>query len=66
MYSLSDFNETLVFSTGFPKKYSNIKFHENPPSEGRVAPCGQTEGHADMKKLVDTFAISLKKTHMCR
>jgi len=26
---LSDFNETLIFSTNF-RKYSYIKFHENP------------------------------------
>jgi hypothetical protein len=26
---LSDFNETLIFSTDFRKKFSNIKFNEN-------------------------------------
>ena len=26
------------------KKYSNITFHENPSSESRVVPCGQTDG----------------------
>jgi len=25
------------------KKYSNIKFHENPPSRSGVAPCRQTD-----------------------
>jgi len=25
------------------KKYSNIRFHENPPSRSRVAPCRQTD-----------------------
>ena len=27
------------------KKYSNIKFHENPSSGSRVVPCRQTDGH---------------------
>ena len=35
---LSDFNETCVLS----KKYSNIKFHENPASGKRVVSCGRT------------------------
>jgi len=37
---LSDFNEIF-------EKYSNIKFHENPSSRSRVAPCGRTDGRAD-------------------
>jgi hypothetical protein len=32
---LYDFNETWVFSIGF-RKYPNIKFNENRPSERRV------------------------------
>jgi len=35
----------------FSKKYSNIKFHENPSSGSRVFPCGQT----DMTKLTVAF-----------
>jgi len=33
----------LEFSRQF-KKYSNIKFHENPSCGNEVVPCGQTEG----------------------
>jgi len=35
--------------------YANIKFHENPSSEGRLLPCGQTDGRTDMTKLAVTF-----------
>jgi hypothetical protein len=40
------FNETLIFSKNFQKKkkYSNIKFHENPSSGNSVVPCRQTDG----------------------
>jgi hypothetical protein len=33
------------------KKYSNVKFHENPFSGSRVVPCGRT----DMTTLVVAF-----------
>jgi len=49
---LSDFNETLIFWPDFRKKYSTLKFHENPSSGSRVVPRGRT----DMTKL--TFAFS--------
>ena len=42
---LSDFDETQIFSTGFWKKYSNKKFHENPSSGSRVVPFGRTYRH---------------------
>jgi hypothetical protein len=29
------------------KENKNLKIHENPPSGGRVVPCGQTDGPAD-------------------
>ena len=48
---LSDFNEPCLFPNRFKKKYSNIKFHENPSSGSRVVPCGRT----DMTKLTVTF-----------
>jgi hypothetical protein len=48
---LSNFNETLGFSTDFSKKYSNIKFHENPSSGSCVVACELT----DMKKLTVDF-----------
>jgi hypothetical protein len=56
----SDFNE-LGFSRQIFKKYSNIKFHENPSSGSRVVPCGQT----DRTKLIvafRNFANAPKKT----
>ena len=37
----------IVIKLYFSKKWSNIKFHENPPIVGPVVPCGQ----ADMVKL---------------
>ena len=39
---LSDCNWTWIFFDRFSKKYSNIKFHENPSSGSRVVPCGRT------------------------
>jgi len=33
----------LEFSRQIFEKSSNIKFHENPPSGSRVAPCGWTD-----------------------
>jgi len=33
------------------EKFSNIKFHENPSSGSRVAPCGRTQ----MMKLIVAF-----------
>jgi len=50
---LSYFNETWIFSTNSRKKYSNIKFHENPSSGSRAVPCGQTDGK--MRKLTVAF-----------
>jgi len=41
---LSDFNESSIFLADISKKCPNIKFHENPSSESRVVPCGQTDG----------------------
>jgi len=37
------------------EKHSNIKFHENPSTESRVIPHGQTEGHTDTTKLTVAF-----------
>jgi hypothetical protein len=45
-----------------PTGFRNIKFHENPSSERRVAACGQAEGATDMKliDLVRNFANAPK------
>ena len=37
---LSDFKKLWIFLRYFRKKYSDIKFHENPSSGCRVVPCG--------------------------
>jgi len=47
---LSDFNQTLYFSTDFPK-ILHIKFHENAPSGSPGVPCGRT----DMMQLTVVF-----------
>ena len=60
----------LEFSRDF-KKYSNMKFHENPSSGSRVVPCGRTDRRADMTKLIvvfRNFANALKNVntnHSC-
>ena len=40
---ISDFNEVLIFSTGF-QKYSNIKSKENSSSGSGVVPCERRDG----------------------
>jgi len=50
---LADINETLIFSTDFPK-YPNIRLHKNPPSGSRVVPHGRTE----ITKLIVAFRNS--------
>jgi len=42
----------LMFSTEF-EKYSNIKFHENPSSWSRLAPCGLSE---EITQLIVPFS----------
>ena len=52
----------LEFSRQIFEISSNIKFHENPSSGGRVVPCGRT----DMTKLIAAFrnsAMRLKKNN---
>jgi hypothetical protein len=40
----------LEFSRQIFEKLSNIKFHENPSSVSRVAPCGQTDKQAGRQR----------------
>jgi len=34
------------------ERYSNITFHENPPTGSLLVPRGQTDGRTDMKLIV--------------
>ena len=57
----------LEFSRQVSKKYSNTKFHENPPSASRDVPCRRTDGPIDMTKLIDAFrnvANAPRNTHL--
>jgi hypothetical protein len=49
----------LQFSRQILEKYSNIKFNENPSSESRVVPCGETDkqtvGELETTKLMVAF-----------
>ena len=60
---LWDFSEALIFSTHL--RNINIKFHENPSSEGRVV---HADGRIHMTKLVvayRNFANILNKIRFC-
>jgi hypothetical protein len=50
----------LNFLDFSPEKYSNIKFHKNLSSWGRVIPCGQT----DMANLIVAFRNSANTAKM--
>ena len=49
-FSLSDFNETLIFSTDFQKIIQILHLIENPSSGSRVLPCGRTDGQTHITK----------------
>ena len=60
MYRTVHCNQILMkfeFSRQIFEKYSNIKCQENPTSGSRDIPCGRTNGHPDMTKLMAAFAI---------
>jgi len=60
---LSDFNETWILSTDFQKKYSNIKFYENPSPVSPVFPYSQRAGLANRQSLevaIRNFGNTLK------
>jgi len=58
----------------FFEKYSNVKFHEIPPSGSPVVLCGRTDRHDETNSLLfatlqtrpKTILFSLKMEHTCR
>ena len=46
----------IEFSRLVFEKYSNMKFHENPSSGGRVIPCGQKDRHGEPNSLFSQFS----------
>jgi hypothetical protein len=53
-YSCQIVTEFEIFRQIF-EKYSNVKFHENSSSGGRVGPCGRADGQTDITKLTVAF-----------
>jgi len=45
-------------STGYSCQILIKTFHENMSSGSRVVPCGRTDRHKDMTRLIVTFLIS--------
>jgi len=45
----------IEFLLKFVRKYSNIKFHENPSSGSRVVPYERTDGPTKVTKLIVDF-----------
>jgi hypothetical protein len=43
------------------EKNTHIKFHENPSSGSRIAPCGQKDGHDEANNHFGNFAKAPKK-----
>ena len=43
------FELTGTPATDLKKKYSKVKFHENPSSWSRLVPYGQTDRHGEVK-----------------
>ena len=46
---------TLKFSLHVFEKYPDVKFHDNPSSESRVVPSGQTDRWTDITKVIVAF-----------
>jgi hypothetical protein len=52
--SLSDFNDTWIFSVGF-RKYSYVQYHENRSSGSRTVSCGRTDRHNEANSRFSQF-----------
>ena len=48
------------------EKYSYIKFHENPSSESRVVPCGQTDKHEANSRFFLAILLMRQKMKQTR
>jgi len=62
----------IEFFGNFSEKYSHIHFNENRSSGSRVIPCGRTDGHTGMTKIIFAFRnfwtylkISVNKKVLC-
>ena len=51
----------LEYSRQTFEKYSNIKFHENPPTGNRVSPWGRTDIRTDMTELAERVSRTCLK-----
>jgi len=58
-----------LYHQNLKKKNSNTKFHENPPSEGRIIRCGVMDTKKDKTKLrvvVRNFVKVPKKVYLSK
>jgi len=55
----------LEFARQIFEKYSNIKFHENPPSGTRVVPCGEMDRHDEANSRYSQFCERAQKEAKC-
>ena len=51
----------LEFSGQIFEKYTNSKFHNNPPSGNRVVPCAQTNSHDEANSRFAQFGERASK-----
>jgi len=51
------------FSRQILEKSSNIKFHENPSSEGRAVPCGGTDRYDEANSRCSSFCQRAQKIY---
>jgi len=52
----------LEFSRHIFKKFSHVKFHENPSCGSRVVPCGRTDAHDVANGRFSQFRNAPNKT----
>ena len=52
----------LEFCRQIFKKYSNIKFRENPSIGSRVGPCGRTDGRTDRRRGTTKLIVASRSS----